>query len=187
MNPETPLQSDPLQQGPVVNVLPEEAALPPAQNMDNTNPVNNKPNKVILTILFGIVAILLFVAVYLLLFSNKSVSTLGVNGQTIHIANNASTVQAQFMTDVFAGNMKGAYGLTSSNFQKSTSETNFVHLEKYLQVKELTTEDVKENVSANYTTISGNIEASGVHIFGYSSRLVKQGGIWKVNNIVIES
>jgi hypothetical protein len=123
----------------------------------------------------------------MLFFRDKTVSTLGINGQTVHIANTAPAVQAQFMTDIFSSNIKGAYDLTSSSFKKSTTEANFANLEKYIEVSKLSTNGTKEKAGTNSTIINGNISSDGVHIFGYSSRMIKQGGIWKVDNIVIQS
>jgi len=186
MNPEISQSSDPIQQGPVVSVLQEESTKPPFPDM-GSNPADNKPKKGILLILGVVIVVLLTVAVYLLFFADKSVATIGNNGKTIHIPNTASSVQAQFMSDIFAGNMKGAYGLTSTKFKATTNESNFASDEKFLAINQLTTNGVKQKVIKSGTVISGSVVAHSFHVFNYSSVLIKQGGIWRVNNIVIQS
>jgi len=178
MNPQSQLPID-----PVVS-----SSLEPNNLVPDIEPVatNNGPNKGIIAILLGIILVLVVIAGYMLFFRDKTVSTLGINGQTIHVANTASAVQAQFMTDIFSSNIKGAYDLTSNSFKKSTTESNFANLEKYIEVSKLSTSGVNEKAGTKSTVINGTISSNGVHIFGYSSRMIKQSGIWKVDNIVIQ-
>ena len=149
---------------------------------------NKRSNKKIL-IIAGIIILILVLLIfsYFLIFMNKSVSTLGANGKYIQIANTPTGVQAQFMKDLFVGNTKGAYDLPSSNFRSISSIASFEKQEKYLAVSQLNAQDVKQSTSSSYTLISGSITVKSVHIFNYASRMIKQSGIWRVDNIVIQS
>lgn len=140
-----------------------------------------------MAILLAIIIILLVIATYLLFFADKSVSTTGANGKSISIPNTPSSVESQFMKDIFANNMKGAYELTSTKFKKATTESSFASLEKYIAVNKLSTQGLKTTTKGKYIFIYGNINAGNVHIFNFSTRMLKQSGYWRVDNIVVQS
>ena len=159
------------------------------QNLNEA--VNKKPTegpkKSILAVLLAIIIILSVLATYLLFFLDKSVSTSGANGKNIKIPNTPSSVESQFMNDIFENNLHGAYGLTSTKFKASTNEASFAKLEKYLAVNKLSTQGLKTTTKGKYIFIYGNIDAGNVHIFNFSTRMLKQSGYWRVDNIVVQS
>jgi hypothetical protein len=157
-----------------------------SSSINSVVPQNTSSKGIFLLIGLAVVVVIV-IAVYFILFFNKSITTLGLNGKTVHIQNTASSVESQFMTDIIDGNMKGAYGLTSAKFMSATSEANFAINEKYLTVSQLNISNPKLTTSKKVVVVGGSITAHGIHIFTYSSRMVKQGGIWKVDNIVIQS
>ena len=196
MNPEsTPQQASNDPQQPTVdissnvntlNTFPSTSSSP----MSPTLPGTPKPTtsiskkKMFATIVIAIVLIAVGYSIYA--YINRGVPTLGANGKSITIANNPKAVNEQFMIDIFNNNMKGAYDLTSTNFKSADSESKFAATEKTLAVKELTTSNIVLSTGKT-TVINGNITAHNIHIFSYSSRMIKQNGLWRVDNLYLGS
>ena len=182
-----PLESTNLtaQQSPADSVSQFQSASSPNNGLPSTSKQGLKK------LLVGIVILLVIFAVGAMTFyiynMNSYVPTLASNGSTIHIPNNPKSVQAQFMKDIINGNLLGAYGLTSTKFKAAVTEPQFALNEKELSIKQLSTVNVTLSQTGTLTVVKGNIVSKNVHIFSYGSRMVKQKGIWRVDNFVIQS
>ena len=131
------------------------------------------------------VLVVLGVGIGVFAYVNRGITTLAANGKTITIANDPVVVEKQFMNDIFVGNFKGAYGLTSTSFKLNQSLTAFTAAESSLQINQLTLSAVKISISSKKEAVSGTILAQGDHLFGFASRMIKQNGMWRVDNLVL--
>ncbi len=145
-------------------------------------PSSKKP----LLLIVGVIALVVVIGGGIFAYINRGVTTLAANGKTIRIANNPLTIENQFMNDLFVGNYKGAYGLTSTGFKSTVSLTAFTTAESTLKVNQLTLSGVKAAPSGKNQLVTGTILIQGDHLFSFASRQVKQSGIWRVDNLALK-
>ncbi len=158
----------PTQQSPVPNNIPSE-------------PRSNKLKVVVLVV--AIIAVVGIVSG--VLYTKRGIQTVALNGQTISIVNSPVVVETQFLNDLFVGNFKGAYSLTSTNFQAAQSEPVFASYEKTIQISQLKISSLKTSSVNGGEVISGNINIQNHTLFSFGSKLVQQDFLWKINNFEI--
>lgn len=159
----------------------------PDSTQISSDPVKTKSSKklLIIIIIILVIVILGFVATYFFVFNKSSISTYGVDGRSITIANTPSTVESQFINDLILANYKGAYNLTSSNMQANQNLAIFDASTKFLNIKQLQLENLKETTIKGVVVESGQLDIQNHPLFVFSSRLIKQNFEWKVDNLVV--
>lgn len=179
------IQPDPQQnQNPGLNN--QEIFQPDPMPVSGNSAKSKSSKKLLIIIIIVLVIIILgFVAAYFFIFNKSSISTYAVDGKAITIANTPSSVESQFINDLILANYKGAYNLTSSNMQASQSLTVFDASTKFLNIKQLQLENLKESTIKGVVVESGQLDVQNHPLFVFSSRLVKQNFEWKVDNLVI--
>ena len=157
----------------------------------NQVPMNEPTKKLNKKIVLEIVIVVLIILVlggglYFFVFDKSNISTYSIGGHKITIANNPVSVETQFMNDLVLANYKGAYNLTSSKMQSNESLAAFITSTKELNVKQLIVSDVKEKTIKGVTVVGGQLNIQGHRLFYFSSRLIKENFIWKVDDLSVQ-
>jgi len=179
-----PQQSDhPGETPPSLEAAVAAVPAPPSVPMPAPEIVSSK-KKVVLSVIAALVIAGAGIGFYG--YHNRGVSTIAANGKTIHIANQSTVVEQQFLNDIFVGNFKGAYSLTSTDFKNAQRLAAFTSAETPLKISQLTVTGVKVAASGKTQVVTGVIMAEGHRLFAFSSNQVKQGGTWHIDNLAIK-